>query len=474
MNKIQIFIVSILGLGLVTACTNDADNIASGKIAIVKASIGESSIEQSKSLRATAGNDDNISYTSFADNDIIGLFATGGLSATNTELTLSNGSFKSDNLQWTSGNAQGVYAYFPYSASTDVVDIWREESTSEGKKWKAGFEDMLAASNNNIPEGSIINLGFTHQFAMLVIKRGTGFSKATQKEATVTLNQSVAETAKIEYSNGVGSVVLQAGINTANELPTNAGSLDGKDVDYVIIPIGKINGTDINVASITLFNDLDRKMSIAHSIKGGPQKNNKYIVTVEMRDNQAVVSPVEIVRWDDESVEITEPAGISTEEAFRNWAADYNSIPQINTHFGDYGSLENGKWTFRLLNDIDLTGKDFNGITNFSDIFDGQGYTITGINIKEVSGGSNPTGFTRTLSGTIKRLILKDAVVYGENGVGAFAGKAETGAILEKCQVTGASIIFGTNHVDAFIGNNAGGIVTSGCSQSSTVIVKQQ
>lgn len=475
MNKLQIICLSLLAM--TTGCTNEMNDTSSTGnqgVAIVQATIGESIIS-----KVAIRNDDNISYTSFTDNDEIGLFATGGLTADNKKLTYSEGSFKNTDLQWTGGNATQVYAYFPYTVKQDEINIWREQNTQD-PIWKAGFNDMLLASNANVPEGAIINLSFTHQFAMLVIKRGKGFDNvpnSTSNDVSITLNQSVGKTAGITYSSNAPSITLNSK-DGVTVLHTNEGKYNNDNVYYVIIPVGKIDENAVNVASITLCNNLGRKMSVAPSIT--PAKNNKYIIEVKMLDNEAVASPIEIVRWDNEDIIIEKPAGIKTEEDFTTWAATYNDTKlyptqKINTlkNYGSYDQNTN-KWTFLLLEDIDLTNKTFNGITNFADIFDGQGHSISGINIHEENAGdTHPTGFVRTLSGIIKSLILKDATIYGKSDIGAFAGKAESGAKISKCQLTGASIIFGTGNVGAFIGKNeVGENAIENCTQAPTVIIK--
>lgn len=477
MNKLQIICLSLLAMA--TGCTNEMDDTSSTdnqSIAKVQATIGEPSI-----IRATTGNDDNISYQSFESNDKIGLFASQGLSAINMGLTYSDGSFKNKDLQWTGGNATKVYAYFPYTANQDEINIWREEKNDQNQKWKEGFNDMLLASNANVPEGAIINLNFTHQFAMLVIKRGKGFDNVpsgTSKDVSITLNQSVGKTAGITYNNDEPSITLNNSSNGVTVLPTTEGTYNNAKVYYVIIPVGKISNKAVNVASITLYNNLGREMSVAPSIT--PAKNNKYIIKVKMLDNEAVASPIEIVRWDNEDIIIEKPAGIKNGEDFTTWAATYNDTnldetQKINT-LNNYGSYNEttSKWTFLLLEDIDLTDKTFNGITNFADIFDGQGHSISGINIHEENADdTRPTGFVRTLSGTIKSLILKDATIYGKSDIGGFAGKAESGAKISKCQLTGASIVFGTDNVGAFIGKNeAGESAIENCTQAPTVIIK--
>lgn len=475
MNKLQITLLSLLAL--TTGCTNEMDETSSTGnqgVAIVQATIGESIIS-----RANPRNDDNISYSSFnSTEDKIGVFATKGLTADNMELTYSDGSFKSTVLQWTGGNAENVYAYFPYSANKESINIWRE---AKKDSWEKGFNDMLIASNPSVPEGAIINLNFTHQFAMLIIKRGKGFDNVpagTSTDVSITLNQSVGKTAGITYNNNTPSFTLNTTTDPTKELPTNPGKYDNKDVYYVIIPVGKIDDKAVNVASITLCNNLGREMTVTPSIT--PAKNNKYVIEVKMLDNQAVASPIEIVRWDDEDMTIVQPAGIKDIEGFTKWASTYNTADLTTDKKSDilknYGTYDENarKWTFRLLEDIDLTNQTFNGITNFTDTFDGQGHVISGINIHEKNAGDDlPTGFVRTLSGTITSLILKDATIYGKSDIGGFAGKAESGAKVSKCQLTGASIIFGTSNVNAFIGNNAAGEnAIEKCTQAPNVIIK--
>lgn len=476
MNKLQITLLSLLGI--VTACTNDTDeNITgnTGRAVIVQGSIGTAQVE-----RAATG-EGGISYKNdFAKDDEIGLFATDGLTASNEKLIHDGSVFKKEELNWTGDNASAVWAYFPYSENTATkaneikINIWKKANGTI----PASFEDILVAKPGDINEGIIIDATFDHRFALLCVKRGKGFSKAeAHKAVKVSLTQSISSNATINYNNGKDFVALDKDDDTNTghkELETNATN----DSYYAIIPVGKVSDGDfLNIESITLYNDLDRKMTVPYNIKS-LASGKIFTVTVIMRDNEAVVSPTEIVQWDNENVNIEKPAGIETAEQFKDWVGAYNSP-------GEDGSAEileacgspstDGKWTFRLLNDITLTEEtNTSGITSFSDIFDGQGHTITNINIHEEESGTSPAGFVRTLTGkgSIERLILKDAVIYGNDNVGGFAGTAESGSTIKDCKLTGASIIFGKSKVDAFVGND-GGATVKNCTYSPTVIVKK-
>jgi uncharacterized repeat protein (TIGR02543 family) len=96
-------------------------------------------------------------------------------------------------------------------------------------------------------------------------------------------------------------------------------------------------------------------------------------------------------------------------------------------------------YTFVLDNDITITIDDadkFSGIASFSGTFDGQGHTISGMNIS----GADEAGFIGNLSGTVKNLTLKDCTVTGTNYVGILAGSIYNGNIYD-CFVDGGTVI---------------------------------
>lgn len=453
-NKILFTILWVCGL--TTACTQSEEGIlpdSGNRIARFSATIGEN-VES----RATLNND-QVSYFSFGKDDEVGFYAKGGLQAENTPLTYSGG-FSNNNLKWTSGDATNVFAYFPYSKDANI-DIYDDQNKR--------FIDMLTCQKGTVDEGHIIGLTFTHRFALLAINRGKGFDQVKEendkKRVTATLDKKIAHNATIKKADDKYDISITAddanGTNSLTSTPGKAGL-----TEHIIVPIVTTGGTE--VASITLTNDEGREITITSPLKyfteskyQALQSNTKYIITIEMKDNAAVVSPIEIVRWDEEEVDIKEPAGIKKPEDLQNWASAYNTEKQDNTELIKYGSQDdNGKWTFLLLNDINFTNETFNGITEFKDTFDGQGHTITGLTIKEDNTSSDkPLGFVRTLktNACIKRLILKNVTFncQGSGAVGAFAGVAESDSKIDTCSVTGSSIIYGTK-AEAIIGDNQG------------------
>lgn len=486
MNKLVIIALALCGLA--TSCSQDEsiETNSQGKRVEVIATIGEA-------IQAKAANGDkgSMSYNKFEKEDKIGFYAKGGLDATNKELTSSNGgSFSNPELQWTNAPATNVFAYFPYSEDANQIDIWRE--TEGSKPWKEGFEDLLATDvTAKINEGTAISLRFKHKFAMLAITRGKGFNNATEKTMKITLNKNVAKTAAITTTDNGYSITLTEENTNASAVSPLETTTNG-NTEYIILPVGTISNTAIDLKSITLKNNAGRDITIDYQIDNkdngkttGLVAGKIYNIKVIMRDNQAVVDPAEIIQWDEEEIIIPKPKGISTIQNLKDWAAAYNgtSNKKDETKLAEFGTRDNnGKWTFLLLEDLVFTNvaeedKKFGGIQTFTDIFDGQGHTITGFTIKEAETGTAdefPTGFARTLgaAGIIKQLKLKDVLIYGKTNVGAFAGKAEADAIIENCQVLGNSIVYGTSHVGGIAGFGNQGTWTGNLIEPSVFVSK--
>lgn len=484
--KTQLFAFLLLAAG--TACTSEIDKgtTKAGSPAEIVGTIGTAPVE----TRAEMRGDDAISYSKFENGDAIGFFSTGGLALQNKKLTYNGGSFKSEEgnnaLIWTEGNAANVYAYYPYPTSnlegTDYqINIWREADQSSSR-WKEGFEDLLAASpTGSVPNGSLIGLTFKHQFAMLILERGTGFETGTG-DVTVKLNQKVSKQARIvrETNGAISGIRLQKDGTTSGveTVIGNTGTYAGHDCYYVLIPVGDVYDGDtkeaaLTVSSITLKNNADIDITVPFSIsKLKLESNWKYRIIIKMRDNQVVIEPEEIRRWDEESVEIVEPKGISNVIGLNKWLAAYNdSQGDRENVLGEFGTKDKeGKWTFLLLDNIEINDQHALSvttavITDFKDILDGQGHTLTGL---KLSGTAN-VGFFGILSGEVKNLQLKDIQVSTKetpgSNFGGIAGQVTATGKIENCHILGnSSMIIGA----ANTGGLAGELVSGGTINNST------
>lgn len=184
--------------------------------------------------------------------------------------------------------------------------------------------------------------------------------------------------------------------------------------------------------------------------------------------------------WTDYTSEVTptwdESAGyyiyeISTAEELA-WVAN-----GVNTFVTESPAL------IKLKSDIDLSAhywipisKDYNH--RFTDVFDGNGHTITGMYIGSVSSQydiDNNCGLFGYLNGCVKNLKITDALIYakGQSGtastVGVLAGQVDgADAVVKNCEVEGSLHSIGTSS-SKYINNGAiGGI--AGCLLNGAVI----
>ena len=120
-------------------------------------------------------------------------------------------------------------------------------------------------------------------------------------------------------------------------------------------------------------------------------------------------------------------------------------------------SLANTKWNekdeafskqYKLVDNIDLDGKDFKGLgdssNKFTGIFDGNGYTISNFNTKS-NAGSGEQGFINFLdkTGILKNLTFDNAkLTYGKSSgiaIGCNAGKVENVVVKNSVLTTNQS-----------------------------------
>ncbi|HIU25288.1 MAG TPA: hypothetical protein IAC50_02160 [Candidatus Copromorpha excrementigallinarum] len=117
--------------------------------------------------------------------------------------------------------------------------------------------------------------------------------------------------------------------------------------------------------------------------------------------------------------------------------------------------------TFRLANDIELTqpwtpiGSD--SAIAFAGVFDGDGHTISNV---EIEGSSANTGFFGYLTGEVKNLTVKGTVSSQDSNCGAIAGQLTESGKVTDC--VSEAEVSGRDKTGGIVGYNNGGSV-SGC-----------
>ena len=115
--------------------------------------------------------------------------------------------------------------------------------------------------------------------------------------------------------------------------------------------------------------------------------------------------------------------------------------------------------TFLLMNDIDLSGLNWvpigrfdppDDMLPFSGVFDGQGYSITGL---KISGNEDARGlFGYTHLATIRNVVIRNPEIEGKDQVGALVGyQAYSNQGIKNCAVIGGKIQ-GRSHVGGLVG----------------------
>ena len=133
---------------------------------------------------------------------------------------------------------------------------------------------------------------------------------------------------------------------------------------------------------------------------------------------------------------ITTTAGLDLLATLVNDGNDYNG-----KYFKLGGNIE---YDSSIENNYTAIGTDSNP---FEGIFDGNGYTVSGINIQ--SNESYQGLFGMIIIGEVRNLTVKGADIRGNNNVGAIAGKCE--GSLENCLVI-ETTVSGNNDVDMICG----------------------
>ena len=128
--------------------------------------------------------------------------------------------------------------------------------------------------------------------------------------------------------------------------------------------------------------------------------------------------------------------------------------------------------TVKLAADINLANKPWTpvgqtGATTFNGVFDGQGYTISNLNVNsEAQTGANYSsglfGWVESHTaghGHLKNVTISSAVVKGHHNCGALVGYiTEETALVENCHVTGATITCTMANAEAE-GDKAGALI---------------
>lgn len=427
-----------------TACTQDEladDNrLPEGEYPVVIRATGlsvEATPQAAPSTRATVDGDwQGVQTVALKMGDAVKEYTVTPNSADNTKATLS---CENDPHYWTSRDPISVSAWWPL----DKADITRMPAVkvAEDQSTLAAFQgsDFISAENQTVTF-SDPKLTFTHRTARVAIelKPGTGFTSVD------------------------GATVSLVSLSTDNENPTAIKTYHASGDTYEALTAPQ------TVKANTPFIQVDLGRGTYYFRPHSDvvlAAGSRYTYTVNVNATGLTLAGCTIGGWTDGGSEsgTAEDLGyfiqddgsytVYTANGLKEWAEAVQTDPTINC---------------TLTTDIDLTGKEWTPIgrpRGYTGTFDGQGHTITGLNI---SPSEDAAALFHQINGdgTVMNLQLKD-VTY--NGVTAMGGIAHGNyGTITACSVTGTLTNTTNNgHVGGIAATNLGTITA--CWFSGTI-----
>lgn len=349
-------------------------------------------------------------------------------------------SCENDPHYWTSRDPITVSAWWPL----DKADITRmpavKVAADQSKLADFQNSDFISAENQTVKFDDP-KLTFTHRTARVAIelKPGTGFTSVDG--ATVSLMSLSADN-----GNPTAIQTYHASGNSYEALTAPQTVTAGKP--FIRVELGGGNFYFRPQNDVVL------------------EAGNRYTYTVKVNATGLTLAGCEIGKWDD---------GGGESGAAEDLGYNYDNTTKTYTVYNADGLLawaeaaqSDLSFNCTLTADIDLTGKEWTPIgrpRGYTGTFDGQGHTITGLNI---SPSEDAAALFHQINGdgTVMNLQLKD-VTY--NGVTAMGGIAHGNyGTITACSVTGTLTNTTNNgHVGGIAATNLGTITA--CWFSGTI-----
>ena len=380
-----------------------------------------------------------------------------------------------DALGDTPSNWGNVFAYYEYNPANEGDNINIYETGKDGKE---KVVDLLTANSSGLT-GGMIHFSFQHRFSMLFIMLGQGFENAITKNSEgveVVLKQGITNATvnaartdvtlnkDMEGKHKTFTAVANAEAETINGEEYGEGTFF-----YVLLP------SEVEVDHIKIVDDFEKTQYIRPTSAQLPKlaRGTRYPITVLMQGDEPTLWPWEFTPWGEQTIiKEEQDFGINGEEDFVGWYEAYNAYmneenPNPEGTNGqallDYGSYDDGKWTFYLRADIDcskLYGTDEQVPTQFLETFqdelNGQNHTLSNLTLS--------SGMIGTLKGDgkISNLKLENVTIVSKaedkGARGSIVNEMQGGAI-ENCEVSGLRIE-AQGPVGAIAGTVSGGSIT--------------
>ena len=463
--KKQVYIAVFAAMILASCEQNETELTGNGNVVTITASIGDA---EEQALTRVATGAEGGTYSAFTKDDQFGIYATGGLSASNVTVTLADkGKWNTgSDLKWTTmgADAATISAYYPYQADPTISGYSILKSSNPNI-----LEDVLVASRTNIVHGNPgIYLTFTHRFAMLCITLGSGFD-GFSGDVTANVGSGSDGSTGIEATANIDGGKIAFKKSTSEQTAFQATKKGDKY--YVIVPAEAENVTGDNAFKLNGIT-INGNTVPFESLKALTSNTIYNLTLYQLEGGTPVLRMGKIEQWAPAKYlgGIKGRPGIYTEDDLVQFSAAYKvyslavaggankeTAGKALGEFGYYQGDDNGtnttkypnQWVIYLRNVLDMTllNKDeytfSNSLTGvFTDVFKGEGRAIGGLCINGED--ADNVGFFGQIidKARVENLTLADISVKGQKMVGALAGSIND-ATIQNCCIAGTSRIEG-------------------------------
>ena len=416
-NRLPLHILSAATVLLfaATACTQDElaeGTLPEGEYPVVIRATGlsvEATPQAAPSTRATVDGDwQGVTSVALKLGDAVKEYTV----TASTDFKSATLSRENDPHYWTSRDPITVSAWWPL----DDTDITRMPAVkvAEDQSMLAAFQgsDFISAENQTVTF-SDPKLTFTHRTARVAIelKPGTGFTSVDG--ATVSL-------VSLSADNGNPTAIQTYHASGNNYEALTAPQTVAKGEPFIRVELGGGNFYFRPQNDVVL------------------EASNRYTYTVKVNATGLTLEGCTIGGWEPGQGEsgAAEDLGYIYDNTTKTYTV-YNADGLLAWNEAAQSDLS---LNCTLTEDINMTGKEWTPIGNsfqtYNGTFDGQGYSITGLNASSLFGGIGE-------SATVKNLQLVDVELYESSGGTAGIVTNNYGQVIA-CSVTGNINAFST------------------------------
>jgi len=311
-----------------------------------------------------------------------------------------------DAFVWNGASKNEFEAWYPFNASYTEFTIPTDQSSDQ----LLGAADWMTASSGKIdkPENHTLNLYFGHHLAKVTVN-------ITEWNSEFDGSEKIIEDLKI-YSKGTALTATYGDSGatiTATDGETGITPLvSGASYTAIVAP-AKYEDTDKFMTFTVDGQEMTVLATPSRLNEEGLQAGLHYLFNLKVGKDAVTLSSVTVSDWADGG---TIDGGVAKEVAATLNAAGYYEIGNADQlfWFAQQVNVEGNKEIKGALTaNIDLKNKPWTPIgamgeeNSFRGVFDGQNYTIRGLNVE---GSENGVGFF----GEVRTGTVKNFTIYGE------------------------------------------------------------